>query len=361
VVREPAFLKNPYHLFTSYRRRNGKLQKDSAQAISDVLKDSFAGAMPKGVPLVTEGTIGDFQEPAYVDLSNERVRQHLKAMNKVLSSELQGRKIDMGSPSSRINLLKDFEYHFPDEEDLEANDKYNDLRGIWQLLQPSLKYDNISTGGQSVRAAALIVYGFVTHRQKDGKTPVDVLMIGPTTVWQAQAWIGEAQKLYIHAHDSSRYGHPLNEDQFFVFDVSKPRDPLRGTFAPHTPDYSLVETMLGVLSGTSLDEGYDGAYPAVAAACVARKLKGWSEWFKINDHLIDARLVSRLRDQLQYYNLADLRAKTHKEPLDGNHVKNNQEQKRNQEFYYKIGVPLRMICGPDSKLIKPIVRYPSIK
>src|SRR3954454_9068823 len=105
-------LKNPYHLFTAYRRMKlGKTQKDSAAAINEAIKAKFRGAVPKGMS-VTQTTIGDFQKPAYVDLASERVRIHLDAMNRVLSSELEGVDVDLADPRKRAELLEIFEYRF---------------------------------------------------------------------------------------------------------------------------------------------------------------------------------------------------------------------------------------------------------
>jgi hypothetical protein len=364
MARQTPFLfcKNPYHLFTSVRwQKFFKRQKDSAAAIKQML--------PIGAPGISETSIGKFLEPAYVDLSSDRFASiHIPAMNKVLSSELQGVNIDLLDAATRIDLEETINYQFPDQSDFEANAEYNDLRGVWQLLHPSLKCDHITSGDQWVRSALLVIYGFITHRQKElEKKDIGLLIIGPSTIWRAHAWISAAQKLYIHAHDCVRHAkHRLFEDQFFVFDVSKPHDRYvrEKTYAVEGAEYDKVDSMQGILSGASLDENWHSMYPAVAAPCVARKMNGWSEWLKLNDRVIDIEFASEMRKnaELRYYPLEELKAKSHNSPFDGALMtRRNQDstlktRSRNQEYWYKMDDILKMICADDGLLWRPILR-----
>lgn len=97
--------------------------------------------------------------------------------------------------------------------------------GIWQFIQPSVQHRHVTAPQNHVRVGLLLFYGFVTARDSK-RQYVDLIVIGPSTTWQARAYLGDnAKKLYIHAHEFLRDPTiQIRENQFLVFHFEKDLD-----------------------------------------------------------------------------------------------------------------------------------------
>jgi hypothetical protein len=338
------YLKNPYHLFHHFQQTTlHKNQKTIAQDLREKLPKN-------GVPRVGEGNIGDLLKPDYIDFfDHEALRAHLPAMNGLIEENLSDQTIDLALPKSRAAIARSVGYQYPTAKDLEANLSFDPFRGIWQVLHPSVQHRHVPNNEGWVRIAALIFYGFITERDSH-RIYVDLLVIGPTSIWQSRASIGRASnKLYIHGYEFRRdVGFGSRENQFLVFDPIRIRDSeLR----------EQVNIMSGLLAGTVLDSEYE-SFPVFAVPCVARKLKGWSAWFLQNDDRIDPEFINTLRRNLglTYEKIADLRERSHED------VPREQAETlaaRKREGDYGLNGRLQYICRPDGSLTSPILQIPN--
>lgn len=286
--------KNPYHLFAAYmKKRRSRDQKGSAALIAENL-----GTRAKAF---SERTMVEMLRSDYIDATSDIfLEQHLPAMNAAVKLET-GLDVDFGDPESRKAMEKDIGYHYPGPEDRKANSGYNVFRGGWQLLHPSLQPEhNLSSGITTVRAAAILFFGFLTERA--GSPPrqegIRLLIVGESTVWMGTAWMGGPEKLFIRAWEIAREDN-VEENQFLVF---------------HVPGYHVhftrksISEIAGVLSGTVLGAGFKSDFPAVACPCVARKMKAWTSSFLLNDQEISSLMVRDLRRDFRcgYPSIADL-------------------------------------------------------
>ena len=266
--------KNLLHLYDEFVRQI--VGKSDQGEIADRIK-------------MNEGTFSKFLQRDYLDLGPKTERRliepYLRRIDDDLRNLLKKADLEIQSVEGRSAVERALQgYQYPDREDIHSNQTLNRLRGVWQLFSPSERLSDRRSDKPIVRISCLLFYGFVPARAKQKKY-VDVIWVGRTTVWKAQAFVEAGQNLlYVYAQECS-----TQERKFFSF------------YAPELHDShrrSRVTKMAGVMAGTVLDDDYKGDYPAVATPCIARKLNAWSEWFDEHDTVIDGQVLAEIKKEM---------------------------------------------------------------
>lgn len=276
--------KNPYHLYLETMFQ--KFEQDDQGELAEEIKFG-------------EGPFSKVLQHDYVDLGSageDRKKLNLGIMriNEVLSKRFGKRDLDIRTSAGRDFIERELnEYRYPDETHLDAHPAFQMLRGVWQLLSPSARYEHLISGKPTVRLSYLIFHGFVPLRAKN-KKHIDLLWMGRTTLWRARAFVEQGQDiLYVDAKELR-----TDEHRFFSFYAPGLHDPKR---------CEMITKMHGVTAGTVVDPAYQH-YPVSAAMCVARKLRDWSAWFQSNDNFVDDKFLADMRQIIEpnYFSVAEL-------------------------------------------------------
>jgi hypothetical protein len=329
-----TYHKNPYHLFQDFRTKIYGAQKQTPNA-KDIGLD--------------KGTYSRWLQEDYIDIGpDEERRRHnpsLKSINTFFADRLTVRKFDILDGQDRAQIETELAYQYPSADHERFGDRVLGVfRGVWQVFSPSARVEQISTGKQFIRSSLFVFHGFRTR--VEAAQEIDLLWIGRTTTWKARAVTEEGHNiLYIYAKECRTLEH-----KFFSFYVPGLHDPQRNLH---------IGKMEGVMAGTVLDNYYNGDYPAAAVPCVARKLVGWSQWFRLNDRLLDSKFVSELKASVSadvacdYHALSDLETKSHRRAFAGDI---EDERQRNDECSYNLGPLLRTLFGEGESSIATIMR-----
>jgi hypothetical protein len=290
------FWKNPYHLFAAVLQHELQFnQRQSAVALTSALKKRHG----RGEVHMDVGRFSTIVQEDYLDILERDLAgmyaRHFAAMNeilrekmtpelqKVLQSTLEGSPFQLLNLEHRKALERAIEYAFT-SRDRELEREYSHIRGIWQLFHASVLAEDMRNERQHhIRAAVLVFFGFLpSHSETYEKARIKALIVGRSSVWRAHAWIN-GEKLFVMASDPR-----TNEDQVFIFNIPPLRtDPLA---------HRRFNRMRGIMSGTVLDEQYDGRYPVVSAPAVARKLPEWSRWLETHHWQIGNNFIQHIRN-----------------------------------------------------------------
>lgn len=321
--------KNPYHLY-----------------LEAMIQEHDQGELATKINM-NEGAFSKSLQYDYLDLGPGEERQKLYpgivSINKVLRDRFDSHDLDITTAAGRKTIEgKLQEYRYPDDGD-SGGYVFEMLRGVWQVLSPSSRRKDLASREPVIRLSSLVFYGFIPRRARS-KRYIDLLWIGESTLWKARAIIEQGHDiLYLYAKECS-----TNEHKFFSFHAPGLHDPKR---------CGQISQLPGVMAGTVVDPDY-AQYPVSAVMCIARKLEGWSAWFKENDNFIDKQFIADMRAQmeLKYFALGELVKRSHDRPTEADLLS---DDNRMAESFRGIANAIAQIHGNPATTSQII--FPSIK